>query len=152
MNGDYIAHRNCWMLDPDVGVWTSRPDAPTFYHHSMKLGHEIVILGGIEFVSEDTNHWATANVWKLGKDSHAWTRLPPMSTGRKQSGAVVVEGRICVFGGSAGYDDESEDEDVEEIFDSAEELDLATGIWTPLPRMPHKVDAPFAFLLSEKER
>ena len=32
--------------------------------------------------------------------------------------------------------------------DSAEELDLATGVWKPLPRMPHKFEFCYAFLLS----
>ena len=62
----------------------------------------------------------------------------------------LAVGRICAFGGSAELPPESGDPD--ELVDSAGDLDLATGFWTPLPRMPYKVDAPFAFLLSEKER
>ena len=78
-----------------------------------------------------------------------------MSTGRRYAGAVVVEGRICVFGGNSGFVltgalSPDGDGDVEEDpLDSAEELDLATGVWKPLPRMPYKLGkACSAFLLS----
>ena len=58
----------------------------------------------------------------------------------------LAVGRICAFGGSAELPPESGD--TEDLLDSAEELDMATGFWTPLPRMPHELDSPSAFLLS----
>ena len=94
-----------------------------------------------------------------------------MSSGRRETGAVLVERRICVFGGRADnghhaesiegltdwtrYLSESGVEKIwvpnEEVLDSAEELDLETSKSTPLPRMPHKIEDCFAFLLSGTE-
>ena len=72
-----------------------------------------------------------------------------MSTGRFWPGAVAVEGRICVFGGYMSIGTEGLDEG--EALDTAEELDLATGVLKPLPQMPHKIGECFAFLLSGVE-
>ena len=89
-----------------------------------------------------------------------------MSIRRSFPGSVVVEGSICVFGGNTRYPYEDGDGNhniehdindggfhfhVSVALDSAEELDLATGIWKPLPRMPYKTDNCFAFLLSGTE-
>lgn len=142
-DSDNLARQNCWKLDLDTMVWTSRPDAPSYWHRAVSRGNEIVILGGVDFTYG--HRLASANVWKLGEDSSVWTRLPSMSTGRLTPGAVIVEGSICVFGGTSGW--ESGDED-ESSFDSAEELDLTTRRWKPLPRMPHKMGNCFSTLLS----
>ena len=136
------AYPNCLMLDPVTGVWTSCPNVPTFFHRAISFENDLVIVGGIEF--PDDNQLATAGVWRLCKGAPAWTRLPSMSTVRSFSAAVVVEGRIYVFGGRTGLAEG-------EVLDSAEELDLATGIWMPLPRMPYKTEKCFAFLLSGTE-
>ena len=86
-----------------------------------------------------------------------------MSTPRSFPGSVVVEDSICVFGGkSTGYDYSEEQLEAfpppegfqvhgEVALDSAEELDLETGVWKPLPRMPDKTDQCFAFLLCDPE-
>ena len=87
-----------------------------------------------------------------------------MSTRRSFPGSVVVEvNKIYVFGGkSTGYDYTEEQLEAfpppegfqihgEVALDSAEELDLETGVWKPLPRMPQKMDTSFAFLLSGTE-
>ena len=164
----------CLMFDPGTRAWTFCPDAPTFFHRAVKFENDIAIVGGINFsvleeddLSQDTDDYFDVvdigaqghsqghrpryhgldpygqQVWRLSKNSQAWTRLPSMSTGRYYPGAVVVEGSIHVFGGNDGRI----------ALDSAEELDLTTGVWKPLPRMPHKMPRKcYAFLLSGTQK
>lgn len=105
------------------GLWKNLPAMPEYlaYSASVIFGNRLYIIGG-------TDGFSISNkVLCYNYNSNQWSYKAPIPTGRRRASAVVVNGKIYVFGGSISNS---------ACTDKIEMYDPATDNWTLLGTLP----------------
>lgn len=90
-------------FDPATDRWTRKRDMPAYHHHVAitQIDGRIYMFGGYAAPEKGQATWIpVANAWEYDPTKDTWRALPPLPTARGSANAVVVNGRIHVFGGA----------------------------------------------------
>jgi hypothetical protein len=67
-------------------------------HRIERVGNHLVVLGGFDERSDDSNDRGMRDVWTLDMETGVWKQRRPMFTARAFFGSAVVDGRVAAFG------------------------------------------------------
>jgi N-acetylneuraminic acid mutarotase len=89
--------------DPATDTWTQKDDMPTARHaHATSVfDDKIYVIGGYEPRTAGYPGMTTVDVFDPA--TNTWTTAPDMPTGRLGPRTSVVDGKIYVLGGAAGW-------------------------------------------------
>ena len=106
--------------DPKINRWQKRGDMPNLRlsFSTVSLDGVIYLIGGFVWQNGDLKYLATVDAYN--PDTEKWSDIPPISTPFIPHGAVAIDGKIYVLGGTwrKGVGKETVYVDTVEVFDT----------------------------------
>ena len=88
-----------YIYIPTTDTWDTPIDSPV-YHFSLTTYHsQLELVGGVEYVDEDTNGNITNKLWTVNEHGQCREALPPMITKRHSVCTVSYGDHLLVAGG-----------------------------------------------------
>uniref|UniRef100_A0ABM5EKX2 Kelch-like protein 35 n=1 Tax=Pogona vitticeps TaxID=103695 RepID=A0ABM5EKX2_9SAUR len=129
---------HCCMscYDPQTEMWEKLPGLESLTHACCtSAGDRIYISGGIY-----KNSYSTA-VYEFSSFTNRWAQLPSMATTRAAHAFLFHDQRLYVVGGWRKF----------QIFlNLAESLDLATGMWAAIAKLPFPLSHPASSVFQDR--
>ncbi|XP_013930598.1 PREDICTED: kelch-like protein 3 [Thamnophis sirtalis] len=128
------AHVSCY--EPQAEVWEKLPGVQSLTHACCTSnGDKIYLSGGVH-----KNAYSNA-VYEFDAFTNQWQQLPAMAVPRAAHGFVFDRQKLYAMGGWRRF---------QSFLNLAETLDLDTGIWTPMAKLPFALSHPASSVLREK--
>ncbi|XP_067329015.1 kelch-like protein 6 [Anolis sagrei] len=128
------AHMACY--DPSAELWERLPGLQSLTHACCtSAGDTIYVSGGVYRSSY------SSAVHEFSSFRSQWCPLPPMTTARLGHGFLCHNKKLYVIGGWRKY---------HSFLNTAESLDLATGKWAAIARLPFPLSHPASSVFRDK--
>ncbi|KAL7978606.1 hypothetical protein Chor_005588 [Crotalus horridus] len=125
---------NCY--EPQAETWEKLPGLKALTHSCCTSnGDRVYLSGGVH-----KNVYSTA-VFEFNAFTNHWLQLPSMAVPRVAHGFVFDRQKLYAMGGWCRF---------QSFLSLAESLDLATGTWTPMAKLPFALSHPASGVLRQK--
>ena len=130
-NGGYVAWFD--MFDPETGTWTALADAPNArdHFHATVVDDKLYVAGGrLSGGPGGTFAPLIETVDVFNFTNSTWSSLPAsgnLPTPRAGTSTVTFQGNVLVIGGEGNG----------QAYDTVEQLDPATNLWTEIASLNH---------------